>query len=53
MENIILIIIPEIINLLKEIAKVTDLNTHVFTPFGTIIDKLFQYIYYNEKKKLI
>ena len=36
-------------NLLKEIAKVTDSNTTVFTPKGTMIDKIFQDIYYNEK----
>ena len=36
-------------NLLKEIAKVTDSNTNVFTPNGTKIDKIFQDIYYNEK----
>ena len=36
-------------NLLKEIAKVTDSNTTVFTTKGTMIDKIFQDIYYNEK----
>ena len=40
-------------NLLKEIAKVTDSNTNVFTPNGTKIDKIFQDIYYNEKNLTI
>ena len=36
-------------NLFKEIAKVTDSNTDVFTPNGTIINQVFQNIYYSEK----
>ena len=35
-------------NLFKEIAKVTDSNSNVFTPNGTTINKIFQDIYYNE-----
>ena len=37
-------------NLFKEIAKVTDSNSNVFTPNGTIINQIFQNIYYSEKK---
>ena len=36
-------------NLFKEIAKVTDSNSNVFTPNGTTINQIFQDIYYNEK----
>ncbi len=36
-------------NLFKEIAKVTDSNTDVFTPSGTTINQVFQNIYYSEK----
>ena len=36
-------------NLFKEIAKVTDSNTNVFTPNGTTINQIFGDIYYNEK----
>jgi tellurium resistance protein TerZ len=35
--------------LFKEIAKVTDSNSNVFTPNGTTINQIFQDIYYNEK----
>ena len=34
---------------MKEIAKVTDSKTNAFTPNGTMIDTIFQDIYYNEK----
>ena len=37
-------------NLFKEIAKVTDSNSNVFTPNGTTINQIFENIYYNEKK---
>ena len=35
-------------NLFKEIAKVTDLNTEVFTPNGTAINTIFENIYSSE-----
>ena len=37
-------------NLFKEIAKVTDSQTHVYTPSGTSINTVFQNIYYEEKR---
>ena len=40
-------------NLLKEIAKVTDSETNVFTPQGTEVKEVFQDIYYTEKKETI
>ena len=40
-------------NLLKEIAKVTDSTTEVFTPSGTTLNTLFQNIYYEEKHEQI
>ena len=40
-------------NFLKEIAKVTDSDTNVFTPQGTEINEIFQDIYYTEKKETI
>ena len=36
-------------NLFKEIAKVTDSTTRVFTPSGTTINQVFQDIYQSEK----
>ena len=36
-------------NLFKEIAKVTDSSTNVFTPSGTTINTVFENIYFNEK----
>ena len=35
--------------LFKEIAKVTDPTTHVYTPNGTFIDEVFKDIYYIER----
>ena len=40
-------------NLFKEIAKVTDVTTQVYTPSGTQIDQVFQDIYYTEKQESI
>ena len=40
-------------NLFKEIAKVTDSTTRVFTPSGTTIDQVFQNIYQSEKNTRI
>ena len=37
-------------NLFREIAKVTDPNTEVFTPKGTSLNQLFGELYYKEKK---
>ena len=36
-------------NLFKEISKVTDSATNVFTPRGTTINQIFENIYYSEK----
>ena len=36
-------------NLFKEIAKVTDSNTDVFTPNGTTLNQVFENIYLSEK----
>ena len=40
-------------NLFKEISKVTDVTTQVYTPSGTQIDQVFQDIYYTEKQENI
>ena len=40
-------------NLFKEIAKVTDSKTQVFTPSGTTIDQVFKDIYFSEKNEII
>ena len=40
-------------NLFKEIAKVTDSKTQVFTPSGTKIDQVFKDIYFSEKNEII